>query len=102
MVAELGYIGLVEVSTVRKLTGEEQQGLWRTKKMRLDHKNDSMNQGHRLAEHARQSKTQPRENLPFETWHKTQQHNPMITTILTWTSLTLTKATAKDEAMEKH
>ena len=50
MVAELGYIGLVEVSTVRKLTGEEQQGLWRTKRMRLDHKNDSMNQGHRLAE----------------------------------------------------
>ena len=70
--------------------------------MRLDHKNDSMNQGHRLAEHARQSKTQPRENLPIETWHETQQHNPTIATITTWTSLTLTKATAKDEAMEKH
>ena len=70
--------------------------------MRLDHKNDFMNQGHRLAEHARQSKTQPRETQPTETWHKTQQLNPMITMIPTWTSLTLTKATAKDEAMEKH
>ena len=66
--------------------------------MRLDHKNDFMNQGHRQVEH----KTQPRETQLIETWHKTQQLNPMITMIPTWTSLTLTKATAKDEAMEKH
>ena len=65
--------------------------------MKVDHNTHSTtldhHQGHRQGEH---------ETQPTETWHKTQQLNPTITMIPTWTSLTLTKATAKDEAMEKH